>query len=92
MKRIDDLEFRWSTVNEKFELVRWRQYEKYKDGEPSEYCYTIAMWHKTSEGYDARFVGSRPFVYDEGIMFLWAMLEYGQRVVDAEFVLMNEWG
>ena len=53
--RFRDVEFRWSTYNKKHELVKW-----YKSEERN-YCYVIAFFDETKEGYDMRTVGDRFF-------------------------------
>ena len=58
--RFRDIEFRYSQVNKKHELVRW--YRAEVDGcEEREYCYTIAFFDETKNGYDLRTIGSRFF-------------------------------
>ena len=78
MKTINNLEFR--CINEKFELVQWLNNK--------EYCIAIALFNKTLEGYDIQFVGRRPFETGFGET-VWAMLKYGQAIVDAEWELDN---
>ena len=53
--RFRNIEFRWSTYNKKHELVRW-----YKSEERN-YCYVVAFFDKTNEGYDMRTISSRFF-------------------------------
>jgi hypothetical protein len=58
--RFRNIEFRWSTYNKKYELIRW--YKVKEDGcEERNYCYVIAFFDKTKEGYDLRTVGDRFF-------------------------------
>ena len=58
--RFRNIEFRWSTCNKKHELVKW--YKAEVDGcEERNYCYVIAFFDKTKEGWDMRTVGSRFF-------------------------------
>ena len=58
--RFRDIEFRYSQVNKKHELVRW--YRAEVDGcEEREYCYTIAFFDETKNGYDLRTIGNRFF-------------------------------
>ena len=59
--RFRNIEFRWSTCNNKYELVKW--YKAEVDGcEEREYCYVIAFFDKDKEGYyDLRTVGNRFF-------------------------------
>ena len=80
MKRIDDLEFRWSTTNDKYELVKWLKEDNQK------YCIVIAFFDKTCEGCEIRFIGKRPFNVENNKL-VWAMLKYGQTIVDAEVEL-----
>ena len=55
--RFRDIEFRWSKVNNKYELVKW-----YKDCNQKELCYVLAFFDKDKEGYyDLRTVGDRFF-------------------------------
>jgi hypothetical protein len=51
-----DIEFRYSQLNKKYELVRF-----YRDGEDKEYCYVIAFFDKDKEGYNMTTVGNRFF-------------------------------
>jgi hypothetical protein len=53
--RFRNIEFRWSTYNKKHELIRW-----YKSEERN-YCYVVAFFDKTNEGYDMRTISSRFF-------------------------------
>ena len=53
--RFRNIEFRRSTYNKKHELVRW-----YK-AEERNYCYVVAFFDKTNEGYDMRTISSRFF-------------------------------
>jgi hypothetical protein len=58
--RFRNIEFRWSTCNKKYELVKW--YKAEVDGcEEREYCYVVAFFDKDKEGYDMRTVGDRFF-------------------------------
>jgi hypothetical protein len=58
--RFRNIEFRWSTCNKKYELIRW--YKAEVDGcEEREYCYVVAFFDKGKEGYDMRTVGDRFF-------------------------------
>lgn len=77
--RIDDIEFRHNETD-KAEIVQWWK----KPGGEKEYCITLVLWNRDREGYDVRFIGSRPFDYDNG-PDLWALMKYGQRVLDALF-------
>jgi hypothetical protein len=59
--RFRNIEFRWSTCNKKYELIRW--YKAEVDGcEEREYCYVVAFFDKDKEGYyDLRTIGNRFF-------------------------------
>jgi len=58
--RFRNVEFRWSKVNNKYELVKW--YRAEVDAcEEREYCYVIAFFDKDKEGYDMRTISSRFF-------------------------------
>ena len=53
--RFRNIEFRWSTYNKKHELVKWYKVED------RNYCYVVAFFDKTKEGYDMRTISSRFF-------------------------------
>jgi hypothetical protein len=53
--RFRNIEFRWSTYNKKHELVKWYKVEE------RNYCYVVALFDKTKEGYDMRTISSRFF-------------------------------
>jgi hypothetical protein len=72
--RVDDLEFR--KEGDRYHIVKWNDSR----------CYTLCIFTLGEEGYDVRFVGSRPFEI-ENERALWAMLKFGQRVLDAKFLL-----
>ena len=82
MKRIDDLEFRWSGTNDKYELIQW-----FKEGDKS-FCMVIAFFDKTCDGCEIRLIGKRPFNVENNEL-VWAMFKYGQAIVDAEIILEN---
>jgi len=74
--RVGDLEFRHLETS-RAEIVSWQSEES---------CYSLLCWRLSVEGYQIEFIGSRPFDYhasDE----LWAMMRYGQEVLDATFKL-----
>lgn len=85
-KRIDHLEFRWAKLNETDrypEIVQWCNRVA-----GDSYCYTLLYWVQDSEGWNVKFVGSRPFddsKFDHSL--LWHLMQYGQSVADAEFKL-----
>jgi hypothetical protein len=53
--RFRNIEFRWSTYNNKHELVKWYKVEE------RNYCYVIALFDKDNEGYNMRTIGDRFF-------------------------------
>lgn len=80
MKR-RDLEFRQLGEGRKPEIVCW------KVGANDEwFCYTLCWWDRDKEGYNLEFIGSRPFEYDD-IGTLWPLLEYADKVLQAQFEL-----
>jgi hypothetical protein len=84
-KRINNLELRWTNcpVSEGYyEIVCWQgEAEK-------EYCYSLAMWYKDSEGWNLRFVGNRPFdSWKVDRHLFWQLAKYGDTVANAEFAL-----
>lgn len=83
-KRIDNLEFRWSGTNQSHELVQWIK----RDGS-GDFCIVVAFFRIESEGCDISFVGRRPFDVENNDL-VWAMLKYGQSVVDALVILQEE--
>lgn len=78
--RIDNLEFR-TLPNRPPEIIFWD-----KDRNGNEYCYTLAFYYSNNEGYYVQFVGDRPFKLD-GYDVFWHILQYGQSVLDAKFML-----
>ena len=80
-KRIEDIEFRWSDINQKHELIQWSQTIS-----TEEYCIVIAFFDLGSEGCEIRFIGDRPFITGNSEL-VWNMLKYGQAIVDAIFEL-----
>ncbi len=79
MKQVYDLEFRWSEYNNDYELVQWGK----KEDEEKPHCFVIAVFRKGHEGCNIEFVGDRPFRVKKD-QTVWAMLKYGQEIVDAE--------
>ena len=78
--RFRNIEFRWSTVNKKYELVQW--YKAEVDGcEEREYCYVIAFFDKGKEGYDMRTIGDRFFEDKDA----WVVGKYALEFLNAIF-------
>lgn len=86
IKRIRELELRWTenivTKEEYMEIVIWRARDT-----GSEFCFSLLIWNKKSEGWELRFVGDRPFGYEVDHDLLWSLMRYGQDILDAEFRL-----
>jgi hypothetical protein len=80
-RRIDNLEFRMLREDRAAEIVCW-----VTNGDGKEYCYTLLWYRKDREGYYIEFVGRRPLDHKFDNT-LWALMEYGQDVLDAEFRL-----
>ena len=82
--RFDNLEFRWveSNYHPPYpEIVCW---VKKDDG--SEYCYTLALWVEDSEGWDLKFVGDRPFDYDNvDPKLFWEVARLGNTIANADW-------
>ena len=58
--RFRNIEFRWSTCNKKYELIKW--YKAEVDGcEEREYCYVVAFFDKEKECYSMRTISDRFF-------------------------------
>ena len=80
--KIGDLELRScnkqliSSLNqETAEIVKWM-----KKDNVGEYCYTVAYWIESNEGFDLKFVGNRPFKLNyERFMHL---ADIGQKMLD----------
>jgi hypothetical protein len=78
--RFRNIEFRWSTCNKKYELVKW--YKAEVDGcEEREYCYVIAFFDKEKECYSMRTVGDRFFEDKDA----WVVCKYALGFLNAIF-------
>jgi hypothetical protein len=73
--RFRDIEFRWSKLNNKYELVKWQECEG------KEYCYVIAFFDKGSECYDMRTIGDRFFEDKDA----WVVGKYGLEFLNEIF-------
>lgn len=95
MKRIQNLEFRWTrsygSQEQRYpEIVCWFPCSDNQE----ETCYTLLFWVRGSEGWDIQFVGDRPFEqnrFDPDI--LWTLMRFGQEIVSAHYELDSkvEW-
>ena len=86
--RFDNLEFRWVESNYHPlypEIICW---VKKDDG--SEYCYTLALWVEDSEGWDLKFIGERPFDYDNvDPKLFWEVARLGNAIANADWRLQR---
>ena len=81
--RVEDMEVRscgehllLEGEHNRAEIIKWQKDVKDK----KEFCYTVAYWKKTKEGYDLLFVGERPFKVDKDIF--WQLAEQGQKLLE----------
>ena len=80
--RFRNIEFRWSTCNNKYELVKWYQ----SNGSGQENCYVIAFFDKDKEGYDMRTIGDRFFEHKDA----WVVGKYALEFLNAIFDIEKE--
>jgi hypothetical protein len=78
--RFRDIEFRWSKLNNKYELVKWQECEG------KEYCYVIAFFDKHKEGYDMRTIGDRFFEDKDA----WVVGKYALEFLNAIFQIEQD--
>ena len=74
--RFRDIEFRWSKVNNKYELVKW-----FKDRNQKDLCYVIAFFDKEKECYNMRTIGDRFFEDKDA----WVVGKYGLEFLNEIF-------
>lgn len=84
--RLEDLEVRSCGEHllsggnhDRAEIVKW---DKNTNGE--EYCFAVAYWDKTKDGYNLKFVGKRPFSINNKDNF-WKLAQQGQVLLEEEF-------
>ena len=75
--RFRNIEFRWSKVNNKYELVKWNQ----RNGSVDETCYVIAFFDKEKEYYSMRTIGDRFFEDKDA----WVVGKYALEFLNAIF-------
>ena len=83
--RFRNIEFRWSKINNKYELVKW--YAPIEDSlfkDPT--CCVVAFFDKTKEGYDMRTVGSSFFENKDA----WVVGKYGLNFLNAIFYIEKD--
>jgi hypothetical protein len=78
--RFRNVEFRWSKVNNKYELVKWFT----RDSGDS--CYVVAFFNKHTEGYDMETVGDRFFEDKDA----WVVGKYGLEFLNAIFEIEKQ--
>jgi len=79
--RFRNIEFRWSDLNKKYELVQW-----YKDCNHKEFCCVVAFFDKGKEGYDMRTVGDRFFEDKDA----WVVGKYALEFLNAIFQIEKD--
>jgi len=83
--RFRNIQFRWSTCNKKYELVKW--YLAEVDGcEEREYCYVVAFFDEHKEGWDMRTVGDRFFEDKDA----WVVGKHAIEFLNAMFAVERE--
>jgi len=83
--RFRNIEFRWSTCNKKYELIRW--YKAEVGGcEEREYCYVVAFFDKEKECYSMRTVGDRFFEDKDAFV----VGKYGLEFLNAIFYIEKD--
>lgn len=81
MKRVKNIEFRWSDTNNSHELIRWL---------PGGNCIVIAFFDKEGEGYSIRAVGPRLLDAMKDHSETIRVWGYAETVLRAEFELTRE--
>jgi len=81
--RFRNIEFRWSKVNNKYELVKWYK-AQIVGSTKEEYCYVIAFFDKGSECYDMRTISSRFFEDKDAFVVGKYGLEFLNAIFDIE--------
>jgi len=84
MMRLNNIELRWSEINNAYELVKW--FDDSALGASQQTCFVIAFFEKTSEGYDMRTVGERFFEDHDA----WSIGKRAIRFLNTKFDLENE--
>ena len=78
--RFRNIEFRWSKVNNKYELVKWYTHDS------GDSCYVVAFFNKSTEGYDKRTIGTRFFEDKDA----WVVGKYGLEFLNAISAIQKE--
>lgn len=64
------------------EIIQWEI-----RGDEDKFCFVVAYWIKSREGYDLQFVGQRPFDTDRDIF--WKLAKVGQTFLNETFNIME---
>ena len=80
--RFRNIEFRWSKVNNKYELVKWFQ----RNGSEQENCYVVAFFDKDTECYNMRTIGDRFFEDKDAFV----VAKYGLEFLNAIYYIEKE--
>lgn len=84
-RRINNIEFRWSDMNQSYELVEWFKYKE------KESCIVVAFFKANREGYDMETVGTRYLdSCDRFSRETMALTRYAFAFLEAEFLLEQE--
>ena len=83
--RFRNIEFRWSNLNKKYELVKW--YTPTEDSFFNDpYCCVVAFFDKGKEGYDMRTISSRFFEDKDA----WVVGKYALEFLNAIFQIEKD--
>jgi hypothetical protein len=77
--KIGDLEVR-SNAKDSAEIVQWTTVDK-----DDPFCWTIAYWNKSSDGYYLQFVGGRPFEANVDPAIFMQLAQRGQKLLETFF-------
>ena len=97
--RIKDLEVRscgkgliLDKIHDTAEIIKWSMatYNHDDEHQKKNYCYVLAYWTKEKEGYDLKFVGSRPFDNLVDRHHFWTLAKIGQEFLDIWFEMEKE--
>ena len=80
--RFRNIEFRWSKVNNKYEIVKWFQ----RSGSVEEGCYVIAFFDKDTECYNMRTISDRFFEDKDAFV----VAKYGLEFLNAIYYIEKE--
>ncbi len=92
--RIKNFEFRQNKSGRDPEIIQWNEYDEgstkpINAPDAKEFCFTLLWFRKDKEGYYAEFVGRRPLDVEDKET-LWDIMDYAQKVLDAQFSLLDK--